>query len=154
MNSRFYVDTCVYGGYYDEEFLPWSEDFFNQVIRNKSKIVYSDLVLEELENAPDKVKDVLFNLVPEEIKEFILTDEKVNILAESYRKTGILSKKCEADSQHIALASINCVDYIVSWNFKHMVNAPKIEDYNKINLSHGYKTIDIRSPRELISYNK
>ncbi len=43
------------------------------------------------------------------------------------------------------------VDVIASWNFKHMVNYDRIQNYNKINLRFGYPAIDIREPRSLLS---
>ena len=51
-----------------------------------------------------------------------------------------------------ALATINYVDLLVSWNFKHIVNVRRIKGYNSVNLENGYRTIDIRSPKDLIYY--
>ncbi|MCL1865577.1 MAG: hypothetical protein FWF73_07180 [Spirochaetes bacterium] len=45
-------------------------------------------------------------------------------------------------------------DILVSWNFKHIVNVKRIRRYNAINLKYGYSAIDIRSPKEIISYEK
>jgi hypothetical protein len=54
------------------------------------------------------------------------------------------------DSQHIAIATVNRVDILVSWNFKHIVNLTKIRLYNSVNLKYGYPLLEIRSPREII----
>ena len=54
------------------------------------------------------------------------------------------------DAQHIAIATINRVDVLVSWNFKHIVNLRRIQLYNATNLKYGYALIEIRSPREVI----
>ena len=51
------------------------------------------------------------------------------------------------------MATINEVDILVSWNFKHIVNVKRIRGYNAVNMKLGYKTIDIRSPKEII-YNE
>jgi hypothetical protein len=53
---------------------------------------------------------------------------------------------------HIALATIHKADYLVSWNFKHIVNVQRIQNYNSINLKSGYKFLEIRSPREFAYY--
>lgn len=55
---------------------------------------------------------------------------------------------------HRVMATINNVDILVSWNFKHIVNVLRIRGYNAVNLMHGYKSIDIRSPKEIIHYEK
>ncbi len=44
-----------------------------------------------------------------------------------------------ADTQHIAIATVQQVDLLVSWNFKHIVNFDKIRLYNSVNLKYGYK---------------
>lgn len=57
------------------------------------------------------------------------------------------------DSQHIAIATINKVDVLVSWNFKHIVNLQKIRLYNAVNLRCGYPMLEIRTPLEVINEN-
>ena len=53
---------------------------------------------------------------------------------------------------HIALATINNADYLISWNFKHIVNVQRIRGYNSVNIKKGYKQLKIRSPRDFITY--
>jgi len=43
---------------------------------------------------------------------------------------------------------------IVSWNFKHIVHYEKIRLYNAVNALHGYASVEIRSPREVIDYEE
>lgn len=54
------------------------------------------------------------------------------------------------ECRHIAYATINKVDYLVSWNFKHIVNVFRIRGYNAINIKNGYIPLDIRSPKDII----
>ena len=56
------------------------------------------------------------------------------------------------DARHIALASVHGgVKALVSWNFKHMVNFRRQEEYNQINARLGYKDINIRTPKEMFT---
>jgi hypothetical protein len=48
--------------------------------------------------------------------------------------------------------TINRADFLISWNFKHIVNIQRIRGYNSINLKNGYKLLEIRSPREFKKY--
>jgi len=57
-----------------------------------------------------------------------------------------------ADCLHIAIATIQRADILVSWNFKHIVNVTRIRGYNSVNIKLGYPIIDIRSPKEIIEY--
>jgi hypothetical protein len=52
----------------------------------------------------------------------------------------------------MALATINRADFLVSWNFKHIVNIQRIRGYNSINIKNGYRQLEIRSPREFEKY--
>lgn len=54
------------------------------------------------------------------------------------------------DCQHIAIATVEKVDVILSWNFKHIVNLEKIHGFNAVNLMLGYPLVEIRTPREVI----
>ena len=56
------------------------------------------------------------------------------------------------DCVHIALATINRADVLISWNFKHIVNLKRIHGYNAVNLKLGYPILEIRSPKEIIDY--
>ena len=77
-------------------------------------------------------------------------DEEADELAFQYISEGKLSKKLLIDARQIAIASINKIDIIVSWNFKHIVNLDRIKLYNSVNLKNGYPLIEIRSPRDII----
>jgi hypothetical protein len=60
-----------------------------------------------------------------------------------------VSQKSRVDAQHIATATINRVDVLVSWNFKHIVHYEKIRHFNAVNLELGFKPLQIYSPREV-----
>ena len=149
---RIYIDTSVFGGYFDEEFSIWSQLLFNQFIDGKRIAVISDLTLEELNNAPEIVSN-LCNDIPQKFIEKIKLDESSIQLANFYIKEKVVTKKSIIDARHIALATINKVDILVSWNFKHIVNYDRIRLYNSVNLKYGYSIIDIRNPRDLSDEN-
>lgn len=73
-------------------------------------------------------------------------------LAENYLNEKILGKASFNDAYHIAIATVNRIDVLVSWNFRHIVNLDKIRLFNSINMKLGYPAIEIRSPKELIKY--
>jgi len=58
-----------------------------------------------------------------------------------------------ADSQHIAIATVQQGDVPVSWNFKHIVNYNKIRLYNAVNLKYGFNISEIRNPGDLTDEN-
>ena len=145
---KIYVDTSVIGGCFDDEFKKYSNLFFEQVKLTKYFVLLSPLTYVELENAPEKVRNVLDNL-PVDSKIDVPSESEAKELAEAYLKTKIVGSSSIDDAYHVAIATIAGADLILSWNFKHIVNFEKICKFNSVNLAYGYKSIDIRSPREL-----
>ena len=73
-------------------------------------------------------------------------------LATAYINEKVVGQTSFVDCLHIALATINHADYLISWHFKHIVNVQRIRSYNAINIKNGYKLLEIRSPRDFIRY--
>lgn len=146
---RLYFDTSVFGGVYDVEFQEETEMLFEMVKNGEIICVYSDLCEFELENAPDIVKEHFLRLDKNQT-EFAEITEEINELAEEYVKENVVGQTSIDDCRHIACATINKVDYLISWNFKHIVNVFRIRGYNAINIKNGHIQLDIRSPKEII----
>ena len=116
MRLRLYIDTSVIGGCFDEEFSEFSLKLIGEFKTGNKIINISDLTLEELENAPSEVREVL-KQIPDDNIEYLSLNEEAIILAERYIKEKIVSSKYLLDAQHIAIATINRSDVLVSWNF-------------------------------------
>jgi len=151
--QRIYIDTSVVGGFFDTEFEKETKMLFERLENKEVVFVISEVLTGELENAPDRVKNLLSNYSSECFKEVSLTDE-ARQLAEKYIAENVVGMTSYDDCCHIALATIHRVDVLASWNFKHIVNLARIRGYNAVNLKNGYTTIEIRNPKELIDYGK
>jgi hypothetical protein len=101
--------------------------------------------------APENVKKLVTSLKAEDTEFLEANDEAVE-LATQYVSERVVGQTCLADCLHIALATINRADYLISWNFKHIVNVQRIRGYNAINIKNGYKELEIRSPRDFMTY--
>jgi len=73
-------------------------------------------------------------------------------LARAYLAKGIVPQRYYEDALHIAIATILEVDYLVSWNMKHIVNKNNMIQFNKINQKMGYKPIKIVKPEEVMKH--
>lgn len=146
---RVYVDTSVIGGCGDDEFKEASTRLIRKFMSGEAIVVVSDVMIAELEGAPDQVQAVLQDISPANV-EYVMLDDEATRLAEEYVRQGALSSRMIADAQHIALATIARVDVLVSWNFKHIVNLDRIHRYNSVNLREGYGLLEIRSPQEVL----
>ncbi len=123
----------------------------NRVKSGEFIILYSIVLQDELENAPNRVKE-LVQALPVDFTEFIETTNEAISLATEYITEKVVGQTSFGDCLHIALATINRADFLISWNFKHIVNIEKIRGYNSINIKNGYKQLEIRSPREFNKY--
>lgn len=152
MKLKVYADTSIFGGCFDEEFLEVSVQLINEFKSGEKFLVTSDLTLQEIENAPQNVKNI-FHSIPDSYREYIGLDEESKYLAQKYLEERAIGPKYLIDAQHIAIGTVNRVDVLVSWNFKHIVNLKRIHLYNATNLKYGYPILEIRSPREIINEN-
>ena len=149
MTQRFYFDTSVFGGMYDDEFEKETTLLFEKVSLGQIICVYSNLTESELAKAPERVKDFFQNLKNKHKEVISVTPEGLK-LAQTYIDENVVGSTSLDDCIHIATATLSKVDVLVSWNFKHIVNVYRIRGYNSVNLRLGYSTIDIRSPKEIV----
>ena len=82
--------------------------------------------------------------------ENVFLTEEAESLAQNYIDDRVVGARHIVDAQHIAIASVERVDVLVSWNFRHIVNIDRIHAFNSVNLKLGYPILEIRSPREVI----
>ena len=149
--ERIYLDTSVFGGYFDAEFELWTKMLFNQIIVGTYKVIYSDLTEIELIPAPSNIRNLISNLDRAKI-EFVKVSAEARRLAEQYVEEKVVGKTSISDCVHIALATLQQADILVSWNFKHIVNINRIRGYNSVNIRQGHKKLEIRTPREILEY--
>ena len=149
--QRIYFDTSVFGGYYDKEFEEFTKPLFERINNGEFTVLLSAVLQRELEPAPEKIVKLITEL-KSEYTEFLDEDEHAVDLAIEYITEKVVGQTSFADCLHIALATINRADLLVSWNFKHIVNIERIRGYNSVNIKNGYKQLEIRSPRDLMNY--
>ena len=151
--QRIYIDTSIVGGFFDTEFEKETKALFQRLENKEVIFVVSNLLREELKDAPEYVRNLSDNYSDDSFEIVMLTDEAKE-LADKYIAENIVGKTSLDDCRHIALATINKVDILASWNFKHIVNLTRIKGYNAVNLKSGYMILEIRNPKELIDYGK
>ncbi len=71
--------------------------------------------------------------------------EKALWLAGEYMKKDAIPDSEPEDAHHIAIASVNRIDTLASWNFKHIVSINPIRKVHEINLKLKYPIIEIGS---------
>lgn len=83
------------------------------------------------------------------VPEIALT-ERASLLAQALVAQGPLPGKAALDALHIAVAVSGGVDYLLTWNFKHIANAAMRGQIDSVCRSHGYEPCIICTPEELL----
>lgn len=112
-------------------------------------IYVSELVMAEI----DATKNIHLKnrLLLESSKYNVLSiSEDSKILAEEYVKHGVVPSNFVEDALHIAIATMNSINYLVSWNFEHIVKLKTRKIVSMVNSIKGYPEILILTPAELI----
>ena len=74
----------------------------------------------------------------------------VNRLAGAIAKAAALPAKANEDALHIALATVHGMDYLLTWNCKHIANAAIRNLLAAVAYDHGYGVPVICTPEELM----
>lgn len=147
---RVCLDTSVISALFDErnpERKSLTETFFREIANFESFI--SEITVAEIERTPDiglrnKMKDAV-----KQFSVFPLTDE-VEWLADQYIRHGAVPESYPEDAYHIAIAVMNELDYLLSWNFKHIVRRKTRDIVRMVNTLNNFRQIEIMAPAELL----
>jgi len=95
--------------------------------------------------------DVFEELLP--VLEIVQDSAAALALQQAYLDTGVVTPNWADDALHVALASVSECAAIASWNLQHIVNLRRISLHNAVSMLHGYRSIEIRSPSEVLEYD-
>ena len=108
----------------------------------------SEITVIEIERTPNselrnKMKEFItsFTILP-------LTEDIENIF-QQYIDKGAVPEKFKEDAYHIAIAVVNEMDFLLSWNFKHIVKRKTKDIVRMVNTLNNLKQIEIMTPAEL-----
>jgi len=150
---KIYLDTTIISHAIDARNIETQRmtiKFFEEVKAGKYEVFISDLVMAEINKADSVTRQKLIEQVKAFNPEGLDLSEEAKTLAVRYIEQGIIPEKHKDDAQHIAIAVVNEMNMILSWNFEHIVKAKTIREVTAINILTGYKTIEIYSPLEVV----
>jgi hypothetical protein len=73
-----------------------------------------------------------------------------SLLADELVQRAVLPKKARLDALHIAIAAMNGMDFLLTWNCSHIANALLIPRIGSIILSRGARSPVICTPQQLL----
>lgn len=153
MRVKLYLDTSVLGAVCDpgpEERVAATRWVIEGLVEGRWEGFISTLVLEEIERAPESVRRKITSEL-RRIPLAVLEESPESLsLASAFIAAGAIPVDYEDDARHIAIAAINDIRVIVSWNFRHMVNIESKRRINSVNVRENLPVLDLVSPWEVL----
>ncbi len=144
-----YLDTSVISHLHADdvpEKMAITNRLWKQIQEGRYIACISEMVLKELANCYEEKRQYLLEMIADIDFEFYEISNDINELAQKYIQAGAFSNKQTEDALHVACASVNTCNAIVSWNFKHIVKLTTILLVNGVNRKEGYMELEIVSP--------
>ena len=122
-------------------------EFFESIDKGVYEIYIAQVVLDEIEEAPEPIRKQLIDLIRKYQPVELGSTKEAELLAKLYIDKGAIPAKKEEDALHVAIATVHEIDVLVTWNYKHLANVRKAELLQSINLGEGYtKPLAITTP--------
>ncbi len=80
----------------------------------------------------------------------LLVDDPARKVAEEILRNGILPQKATADALHIGVAAAHAIDYLLTWNCRHLNNPATKPRVRRVCARLGYDCPEICTPFELM----
>ena len=149
---KVYLETTMFNYYFDSERDAHADTvkLFEEVKAGKYRAFTSPYAIGELEKAPEEKYFKMLGLIEEYGIVVLDASDEVAKLELIYQERGIMPTRSTIDAQHIAVATINEMDMILSLNFEHIVRKKTLELTGYVNTELGYRPIKIHSPMEVV----
>lgn len=150
IKPKVYLDTSIPSAYFDNRELyrqKLTRNFWHNRLPELDIFISNIVSTEILNNTDDKLREMMLKLIDNFTVLQLIKEAKE--LTEEYLKRGIFSGSSIFDAYHVAIASVNNITYVASWNYKHLVKVKTRNEVNFINSVNGYNYIQIVTPPEL-----
>lgn len=111
-------------------------------------VFISEFVVAELSQGDSEASARRLDAI-EGISELDVTEE-VRKLGKALIAEGPIPKGAAIDAFHIAVAAVNGMDFLLTWNCTHIANAVMRPQVEEICRKHGYEPPTICTPQELM----
>lgn len=147
---KVYLDTSVVSALFDArnpERKTLTRSFFDSI--DRFQVFISTVTVAEFERTPDDSLRVRMQRAVSHF-EVLQPNEMVERLARQYVQLDAIPASHREDAYHIALAVTSEADYLLSWNFRHIVRRRTRETVRFVSARNGLRDVEICTPAELL----
>jgi predicted nucleic acid-binding protein len=153
MKAKVYIETSIPSFFYETreeaQFVAmrqWTRDWWENE-KGNYQCVTSDAVINELEMGEHPEKKEKLNLLSE--IELLDINYSIEEIVEVYLAHYLMPKNDLGDALHLAIASYYKIDFLLTWNCKHLANANKLAHIRRINERLNLFTPALVTPNQL-----
>lgn len=156
MKPRVYIETSVISylvGWLNERsiLVAHNQEFTREwwsLRRHEYELFSSAVAVNEAGKGEGSLAEERLNFLAETTM-LDVTDGATVLALELLRNTRIPAK-AEVDALHVAVAAVHGMDYLISWNCKHIVNGNILPEVYAVCRASGYEPPLICTPQELM----
>ena len=151
MKKSVYLDSTIISYLVDERneihnFIDITKNWWST--QRKFYLLYLSLeTIAELEAGNYPNKDKALNFASK--VDILPRDREIELIAEFYIENALMPRNIMGDAVHLAYASFYKIDFLMTWNCKHLANANKKPHIRAINTKLGLFIPEIITPLEL-----
>ena len=127
-----------------------TEEFYNWIRTSTDTCYISELVLAEINRAQPALRTRLLDAVERLQAINLAVTPEAEGLAQRYVQAEAIPARFRDDALHVAIAVLNGLDIVVTWNMKHLANVRRIASINRTNLTMALSPIRIHTPEAVI----
>lgn len=146
MKAKLYLDTSIPSAYYDYS-KPVRQLITQKWFEHEAKkynFYISTLTMIEINKTVNETrKKNIKQLIKEYNCHLLKVNGEAKRLSKKYMQQGAIPPKEPEDSLHIAIATVNSIPLLASWNFTHIVSVNPIRKKHEINKKSNYPIIEI-----------
>lgn len=151
MKPTVYIETTIPSYYCDER-----PELLSDILRTREwwdrerggyECFISEVVIEELAEGDYPNKRQCLALV-EGLPELAISEE-IEQIAAIYQARKVMPRQPIRDAFHVAIAAYYRMDFVLTWNCKHLANANKTRHLKELNIEMGLGLPQIITPHQL-----
>jgi hypothetical protein len=152
---RVYVETTIPSFYYETraaaELVAMRRITRHWWVRHRPsfQLCTSDAVIAELSQAPEPKRSQVLNLM-RGVERLQIPEEAIAV-AEAYIAQTVMPREAGGDALHLALASIHKIEFLLTWNCRHLANANKFRHIAQLNTRMGLFVPILTTPQALLA---
>ena len=153
---KLFIETTVFNFYFEGKQGRKQQDairLFEAINTGAYEAYTSEVVIEELKDASDEKLAQMIALSRKYFQKSIKPSPEAEHLADIYIAKDIIPAKFKVDALHIAIAATNNLDFVVSFNYGHIVKTKTMIGVGFANLREGYRQVGLCTPTEVLEYD-